>query len=125
LDQRKAAGGNGLPFNFLDHYHLGGHLACLRRLLDWAKDHGVDVVLVDMPVSQDLEERLYPREYACYRQALADLERDRGVPVLRACRAAVGLTDADFSDLVHLNARGTARLGTWLRHQLADEGRKP
>jgi hypothetical protein len=31
----------------------------------------------------------------------------------------VGLDDADFSDLIHLNARGTARLSVWLRQQLA------
>ena len=119
LDQLKANGWPGVPFRFLDNYRLGGHLHCLDRLLDWAADRGVDVVLVDMPVSQDLEERLHPQEFARYRAALAAVEQRRGVRVLRAHRAAVGLTDADFGDLIHLNAQGTARLGAWLQRQLS------
>jgi hypothetical protein len=122
FDQLKAAGWDGMPFNFLDHYRVGGHLAYLHRLFDWAADHGVAVVLVDMPVSQDLEERLHPRAFACYRSALGEVAQRRGVPLLRASRPAVGLTDADFADLIHLNANGTARLSAWLRRQLASIG---
>jgi hypothetical protein len=121
LDQMKAAGWTGQPFRFLDHYQLGQHVHQLHGLLDWAATHGVDLVLVDMPVSQDLEERLHPREFAQYRAALAKLEKSRGVRVLHARRAAVGLTDADFGDLIHLNAQGTALLSRWLRQQLAVE----
>ena len=119
LDQLKKAGSLGAPFPFLNKYRVGGHLAYLRHLLDWAADHGVTVVLVDMPVSADLEERLFPQAFACYQAALAELERTRGVWVLRASRAAVGLDDADFADLIHLNRSGTARLSAWLRKELS------
>jgi hypothetical protein len=119
LDERKARGLASMCFTFLDNYQLGGHLQHLDRLLDWAAEHGVDMVLVDMPVSQDLEERLYPREFARYRAALAKVKQRRSVRVLRASRTAVGLTDADFGDLIHLNAQGTARLSAWLQRQLA------
>jgi hypothetical protein len=122
LDQLKAAGAVNWRFDFLQNFRLGGHLGYLHRLLDWANHHGVDMVLVDMPVSADLEERLWPEAFARYRQALAEVERSRGVLVLRGSRAAVGLTDADFADLVHLNASGTARLGSWLRRQLEKAG---
>src|SRR5205823_1620332 len=102
LAQLKAAGVLGPPFHFLDRYRLGGHLSYLHRLLDWARARGVEVVLVDMPVSADLE-RLYPGEFALYRAALAAVEQARGVTVLRATRADVGLGDADFADQIHLN----------------------
>jgi hypothetical protein len=118
LDRLKEAGSYGPPFRFLDHYRLGGHLAYLHRLLDWAAARGVEVVLVDMPVSADLEERFHPAEFAAYRDALAGVEHGRGVRVLRASREAVGLSDADFADLIHLNADGAARFSAWLRGRL-------
>jgi hypothetical protein len=114
----KAHGSLGQPFGFLDHYRLGGHLRYLDHLLDWAAAHGVDVVLLDMPVSADLEEGLHPEEFARYHAALAELARQRGVPVLHAGRAEVGLDDSGFADLVHLNAAGAARLSAWLRREL-------
>jgi hypothetical protein len=115
----KAHGTTGPPIPFLDCYQLGGHLRYLHRLLDWARGRGVAVVLVDMPVSADLEERLHPREFARYRAALAEVGKQHGVPVLRAGRDALGLDDAHFADLVHLNGLGAARMSAWLRDQLA------
>jgi hypothetical protein len=122
LQQLKAAGNLGQPFHFLEQYRLGGHVRYLEQLLDWAEQHGVALVLVDMPVSADLDERLHPCEFARYGELLAELERRRGVPVLHATRAAVGLGDAEFADLIHLNAKGTARLSTWLRGELEEYG---
>jgi hypothetical protein len=114
----KTQGTSGPPFHFLDRYQLGGHLRYLRRLFAWAGRRGVAVVLLDMPVSADLEERMHPREFAEYRALLADVGRQDHVPVLHAGRAALGLDDTDFADVVHLNGRGTARLSAWLRRQL-------
>ncbi len=120
LTDFKAPGEKLPPFNYLDHFHVGGgHVRYLLELQDWCVRHGVELVLVDMPVSRDLEESLHPREFAAYRAALAELERTRRLRVLRASRAVLDATDADFADLVHLNAHGTARLTTWLRQQLA------
>lgn len=122
FDRMKAEGYVPPHFHYLDDYHLGGHLGYLHRLLDWGQEQGVKIVLLDMPVTHDLEDCLDPAPYACYRQALAEVERTRGARVLRATRQAVGLTDADFSDLIHLNADGTARLGAWLRRALEGLG---
>jgi hypothetical protein len=120
LDAQKAAGLTADTLPFLEGYRVGGgHLAYLSRLLDWADGHGVPVVLVDLPVPADLEERMYPKEFSAYRLALAGVAEARRVPVLCATRAAVGLNDADFSDLIHLNAAGAARLSAWLRAALA------
>jgi hypothetical protein len=119
FDELKAAGSLGPPFHFLDNYRTGGeHTACLNRLLAWAEAHGVELLLVDMPVSADLDGRLYPTEFAAFRRFLTELETERGVRVLRATREAVGLTDADFADVVHLNGSGTAKLSRWLRGYL-------
>ncbi|MFN4260048.1 MAG: hypothetical protein ACK4RK_12200 [Gemmataceae bacterium] len=111
-------------FGFLRGFRLGEYLTYLHRLLDWGEERNVTTVLVDMPVSQDLEERLHPDAFALYRRTLADIERQRGVHVLRASREAVGLSDADFADLIHLNTTGSAKLSAWLRRQL-DKGWTP
>jgi hypothetical protein len=119
LDCRKAAGSIGPEFPFLDNYRIGTYLAYLHRLIDWAAARGVPLVLLDLPVSADLEERMRPGCFARYHEALAQVERSRGVRVLRATRAATGIGDADFSDWVHLNSSGAERLSRWLRHELA------
>jgi len=120
LDRLKAAGATLPPFPFLDGYRLGEHLAYVHRLLDWAEQHAVAIVLVDMPTSADLERR-FSSEFAAYRSALAELERSRGVRVLRGNRQALGLGDADFADLIHLNAQGRERFCAWLRNRLTAE----
>jgi hypothetical protein len=102
------------PFAFLDNYRLGGHLRYLHKVLDWADANGVALLLLDMPVSEELS-RKYAPAFAAYEAALAELERSRAVTVLRPSRQALGLNDDDFADLIHLNARGTARLSRWLR----------
>jgi hypothetical protein len=121
FDQMKERNGPPDRFGFLDGFRLGDHLKYLERMLDWAADKGVSVVLVDMPVTADLDERLYPAVFTQFRAALADIERSRGVRVLRPSRAELGLTDAQFADLIHLNGDGCTRLSGWLRQQLADQ----
>jgi len=118
LDCLKTDGAIDPSFPFLDNYRLGAHLVHLHRLLDWAEARGVPVVLLDLPVSADLEERMCPGPFATYHSALAEVERTRGVRVLRATRAATGIGDADFADWVHLNADGMARLTRWVRQEL-------
>ncbi len=122
LDRLKAVNWPGKPFSYLDNYRLGENLADLHRLLDWAEARRVAVVLVDMPVTAELEEQRFPAVFARYRAALAEVGRSRGVPILSASRAAVELTDEDFADWIHLNAWGTARLSAWLRVQLTQMG---
>lgn len=118
LDCLKAGGGPLPEFPFLNRYAIGGYLGSLHRILDWAGSHGVEVVLVDMPVPADLDQKLYVQPFAAYRAVLAEIEHARGVRVLRATPESVGLTDADFADLIHLNGDGAARLSAWIRRQL-------
>jgi hypothetical protein len=119
FDRLKAAGSLGPPFSFLDNYALGEHLGCLHQLLDWASRNRVEVLLVDMPVTPELERR-HAREFQRYREVLSSLEQ-HGIRVLRPSRAEVGLDDSHFADLVHLNVRGAARMSAWLRAELEEE----
>ena len=118
LDRLKSRGWTGMPFKFLASYRLGGHFRYVERILDWAETHGTTAVLVDMPVSADLEEIHFASDFQSYRQALRGLAASRDVRVVWATRQAIGLTDADFADLIHLNAVGSKRFSTWLRAQI-------
>lgn len=113
----KRVGGTSPPFAFLDKYRTGSHLKYLHRLLDWAAERGTAVVLVDMPITADLEAK-YPAEFAEYRARLAELEANRGVRVIRTSRTAVGLDDSHFADVIHLNANGAKKLSAWLKDEL-------
>lgn len=118
LDCLKAAH-QPMPFTYLRHYRVNGYLRYLQRLFDWADRHAVPLVLVNMPVSADLEERMYPQEFAAYRSVLKEAAAARGVRVLWPSRAEVGLTDAHFADWIHLNADGAARLSIWIRRAIS------
>jgi hypothetical protein len=118
LDCLKAAGKVTGSLIFMERYCLGAYLRYLDRLLDDASRRGIPVVLVDMPVPADLDQRLYPGEFQAYRAALAAAAKARGVTLLSATREAVGLSEAEFADQVHLNAGGAARFSAWLRRQL-------
>ena len=117
-DALKAAGLADRDFPYLRKYRIGSHLKYLHRLVDWCAAGGTDLVVVDLPVTADLETR-YAAEFAEYRGRLAELERDRGVRVARITREAAGLTDAEFADEIHLNPAGAARVSDRVRAELA------
>ena len=118
LDLLKAAGIRCDSFGFLDRYRIGEQCVYFHRLIAWAADARIPVVLVDMPVSRDLQDGLHAAAFATYRDWLAGVEREQSLRVIRAHRDAVGLTDADFADFIHLNSRGAQRLSAWVRTHL-------
>jgi hypothetical protein len=120
LDLLKAAGFTCESFTYLDRFRMGEHLVYFRRIVDWAAEAGVPIVLVDMPVTAELDEGLHAAAFAEYRAWLARVQRELGLRVLRADRGTVGLTDAEFADFIHLNGAGALRLSAWLRGQLDD-----
>jgi hypothetical protein len=109
------------PFTFLDRYKTGSHLTYLHRLIRWADDRGTALVLVDMPVTADLEAK-HTAAFAEYRRLLAEVE-SAGTPVIRANSDVVGITDAGFADTIHLNGVGAKKLTLWVRDRLEDLGR--
>jgi|GEM_PF-1326131 len=117
-DAAKAAGVAGTSLPYLAKYRTGSHLKYLHELIDWCAANGARLVLLDMPVTHDLE-TIHAAEFAEYRRRLEEVERERAVVVIRTPRESTGLTDAHFADLIHLNADGAARFSDWLRRQLS------
>lgn len=114
----KAAGLGPKTFPYLAHYRTGAHIQYLHHLIDWCEAHGVELILMDMPVTADLE-TIHAAEFAEYRTRLAEVERERGIRVIRATRDAVGLTDNDFADLIHMNLNGARKFSDWVSGRLA------
>lgn len=121
-DHVKAVNGTLPPFAFLNRYQTGSHRTCLHNLIRWANDNAVSLVLVDMPVTADLEGQ-YPQAFAEYRRVLAEEEAANGLTVIRAHRDVVGITDAGFADTIHLNGVGATVLSRWLKLRLDEIGR--
>ncbi len=112
-----AAGLAPTQFPYLAKYRTGSHLKYLHRLIDWCEARGVQLVLIDMPVTANLE-AMHAKEFVEYHTRLAEIERSRGIPVIRARRDAVGLSDAHFADLIHMNLDGAKRFSDWLANRL-------
>jgi hypothetical protein len=93
----------------------------LLRIRAWAEQQGAELVLMDMPVTADLEAE-HAAAFAVYRQLLRELEQKHGLCVLRGDRVAVGLDDYYFADQAHLNAAGSNSLSCWLRGALTIAG---
>ncbi len=123
-DESKAAGKKPAPFDFLDKYRTGSHARYVYKIADWCAANGADLVLVDMPVTVDLEAK-YPAALAEYRRLLAAILADRPLPLVRATRDKLGLTDADFADIIHLNGAGAAKFSAWVRGELDRMGTRP
>ncbi len=123
-DQMKQAGWEQPTFEYLLRYKTGSHLKYLRRLLDWVEQSGTEIALVEMPVTDDLERR-HPKEFAEFRGILAEVEKNRGVTVLRATSVATGMNDSHFADLIHPNLAGANLFSNWLKSELERLGREP
>jgi len=123
-DQMKAGGWEQPPFEYLARYRTGSHLKYLHRLADWCESHATRLILIDMPTTADLEQR-HPAEFVEFRTRLAEVERERGLTVLRATRETTGLGDEHFADLIHLNLSGCERLSAWVKGELTRLGRTP
>jgi hypothetical protein len=118
LDWQESTGRIPARFSFLDRYRIVTYRRYLDRLIDWSEQHAVPLVLVDLPVPPLLDRQLHPQEYAVYRAMLAEYEQQGRVRVLHADHDRLGLTNADYSDLIHLNVTGSRILSDWLRAKL-------
>jgi hypothetical protein len=115
----KAAGMAPKGFPYLAKFHTGSHLKYLHLLIDWCEQRGVELILIDIPVTADLE-TMHTAAFAEYRERLAEVEEARGVRVIRATREVVGLMDAHFADLIHMNRNGARLFSDGVRATLAE-----
>lgn len=115
---RKASGEVFGRFGPMEKYDPQGHLPYLEAIVDWAEQHRCSLLLVNVPVTHDLEQT-YPEAFASYRRVLLELRERRGVRVILATLNDVGLSDADYEDQLHLNGDGSHRYGIWLRQTVS------
>ena len=116
-DYLKAEGWVAPTFAYLDKFHTGSHLKYLHKLADWCKEHGTTLIVVEMPITLDLDNR-HAWEQAEFRKRLLEFEASRNVAVWSGHRDHVGLTDEHFADLTHLNRAGAAKFSRWLGTRL-------
>lgn len=81
---------------------------CLN-LLNQAKNAGISVIVVDMPISSPNRLLLDKRYQERYRQFIKYLEAEQKVPVIHLADSPE-INDGDFEDSAHLNASGGKKL---------------
>jgi hypothetical protein len=111
-------------------YRPGGTTtAAMERLLQRCREYGIEVVLVESPVTTYFRANYTPEVDAAYRAYLGPLARQFGCRFIDYREA---VPDEAFGDLVHLNAAGgryfTCRLtrdvlSPWLSERRAADGR--
>ena len=116
-DLLKAQGWIAPPFAYLDKFHTGSHLRYLHKLADWCDEHDTTLIVVEMPITVDLENR-HAIEQAEFRKRLLEFEASRNVAVWSGHRDHVGLDDQHFADLTHLNRAGASQFSNWLRKRI-------
>ena len=106
----------------LEGFAVGGReLAALEELIDSLHDQGVRVLLVDLPVLEEVWIPLHPggaADIGAYNAALAGLAERTGVELLAAATAD-GWDKSLFVDENHLNARGATKLSALVSEALA------
>lgn len=114
----KASGWVAPPFQALAKYQTGSHLRFLKKLAEELASSGAQLVLLEMPLTADLETRHAAECRQFQRDLRAFLKDYPDVRHLAAARQAVNLSDDHFSDLIHLNSGGADKLSRWLKQQL-------
>ncbi|MGH2728831.1 MAG: hypothetical protein ACRDKS_17805 [Actinomycetota bacterium] len=109
---------------WLRNFTVGGAEAhALRTLVQGARDRGITVVIVEMPIG-DYYVRAHPQggdDYAKFKQAIATLVADTGSIFLDASRSVAPTPDF-FADFVHLNGKGAKAFTTYLGRALRERG---
>ena len=90
----------------------------ISKLIAWAEERHVPLVLATMPFHPDVGPSVFPNEWAEFHRVLDSLEASGRVRVLRVTAEELELTDEHFIDQAHLNGKGVARFTTWLRDRL-------
>jgi hypothetical protein len=90
----------------------------VERFLQTAKQRGIQVVFVNMPLRHDNYDAMMPGFYPLYRKDLQAMASKYGAPVIDMSSNPI-FQDRDFTDEVHLNGRGASKLVDALAPQLA------
>jgi hypothetical protein len=96
--------------------NLGDNLQLLEALLERARERGVRVVLLELPLNTAIVRHRFDDSRRRYQEPVAALGREYGAPYIDLNRS-VAIPSADFQDLSHLIANGRV---IW-QHALAKE----
>lgn len=88
----------------------------LRRFIALAREHQIEVALVDMPIAVQNYALIPAEMQKKYAEVLAEAATNPGVRLITPDRTKYSV--ADFIDSVHLNARGGQKLFAEICHQL-------
>ena len=93
-------------------------LAKLKALVQACQGRGWKVVLVDMPTNTTIIGHAFDAARAKYRSGCTALAKSLGIPYLRFS-GTLGLTNADFYDLIHMVGNGPKGARTLFQRRLA------
>ena len=98
--------------------NLQANLQMLRELLAQAKDRGVKVVLLELPINKQIVKDSFAASQEAYRQPVTALAREYGYPYVDLNRQT-DIPSRDFQDLSHLIAPGRVSVKQAKPNQLA------
>ncbi len=119
LEDMKNTKARNFRRNMLENYEIGGpsHWA-MKKIIALAKDNGIELILVNMPVTEKFMEIFRYEEHAAYINYVERLSRNHGLRFHDIARDDVGLTQHDFADLDHLNKPGAEKLSRYLSKEI-------
>jgi hypothetical protein len=118
-EQQRQLMRNALPWGrheYMDRYEIGGAPeAAFRSICRLTRDRGIRLVVLDPPVADRYGRRIAtPDESREFRAYLDHAAQTCSFERVELDPAALGLTDADFLNLTHLNWDGAAMLSRHL-----------
>jgi hypothetical protein len=118
-EQQRQTMRNALPWGrheYMDRYEIGGAPeAAFRSICRLTRDRGIRLVVLDPPVADRYGRRIAtPEESREFRDYLDRAAQTWSFERVELDSAALGLTDADFLNLTHLNWDGAATLSRHL-----------
>jgi hypothetical protein len=110
---------NAPGWGLLKNYTIGGPMVTrFEQFLQLAKDRGIHVIVLNMPVAKVHETFLPPAAYAAYRAYLQQTAAKYGMTYADYNNHALWQEPQDFRDTNHLNNRGAAKLSPMVTDQM-------
>jgi len=110
---------NAPGWGLLKNYTIGGPMVTrFEQFLQLAKDRGIQVIVLNMPVAKVHETFLPPAAYAAYRAYLQQTAAKYGMAYADYNDHALWQEPQDFRDTNHLNNRGAAKLSPMVTDQM-------
>jgi DltD-like protein len=110
---------NAPGWGLLKNYTIGGPMVTrFEQFLQLAKDRGIQVIVLNMPVAKVHETFLPPAAYAAYRAYLQQTAAKYGMTYADYNNHALWQEPQDFRDTNHLNNRGAAKLSPMVTDQM-------